>query len=82
MLRPGGRLYFLDSIQLGDRPDYDALLDRFPIAFHEPFYRDFIRADLTRLFEEEGLFVRASERAFFAKLLVLEKPDKSAPVVT
>ena len=32
--------------------------------------------------EEEGLFVRTSERAFFAKLLVLEKPDKSAPVVT
>ena len=82
VLRPGGRLYFLDSMQLGDRPDYDALLDRFPIAFHEPFYRDFIRTDLTRLFEEEGLFVRTSERAFFAKLLVLEKPDKSAPVVT
>jgi len=82
VLRPGGRLYFLDSIQLGDRPDYDALLDRFPIAFHEPFYRDFIRTDLTRLFKEEGLLVRTSERAFFAKLLVLEKPDKSALVVT
>ena len=82
ILRPGGRLYFLDSMQIGDRPDYDALLDRFPVAFHEPYYRDFIRTDLTCLFEEVGLSVKTSNRVFFAKLLVVEKPSKSAPVIT
>jgi ubiquinone/menaquinone biosynthesis C-methylase UbiE len=82
ILRPGGRLYFLDSMQLGDRPDYDALLDRFPIAFHEPYYRDYIRTDLTCLFEEVGLSLKTSGRVFFAKLLVVEKPSRSAPVIT
>ena len=82
VLRPGGRLYFLDSMQLGDQPDYDILLDRFPIAFHEPYYRDFIRTDLTNLFGEAGLSVKASERIFFAKLLIVEKPGKSAPAIT
>jgi hypothetical protein len=69
-------------MQLGDRPDYDALLDRFPIAFHEPYYRDYIRTDLTCLFEEVGLSVKTSDRVFFAKLLVVEKPSRSAPVIT
>jgi len=82
VLKPGGRLFFLDSMQLGDRPDYDTLLDRFPVAFHEPYYRDFIRTDLTRLFEDVGLSVRTSERVFFAKLLVVEKPDRQSATVT
>lgn len=74
VLKPGGHVSFLDSMQLGDRPDFDALLERFPIAFHEPYYHDFIRADLDKLFESAGLSVRTAERAFFAKLVVLEKP--------
>ena len=37
VLKPGGSLLFMDSIQIGDYEPYDALLDRFPIAFHEPY---------------------------------------------
>ena len=69
-------------MQLGDQPDYDVLLDRFPIAFHEPYYRDFIRTDLTYLFNEVGLSLKTSGRMFFAKLLIVEKPGRSAPVIT
>ena len=75
VLKPGGRLFFLDSIQLGDRPDYDDLLERFPAAFHEPYYAEFIRADLPAVFEKAGFAIVSSERVFFAKLIVLEKPD-------
>jgi ubiquinone/menaquinone biosynthesis C-methylase UbiE len=74
VLRPGGQLYFLDSMQLGDQPDYDILLERFPLAFHEPYYLDFIRTDLTHLFKKVGLSVKQSDQKFFAKLLVVEKP--------
>ena len=74
LLKPGGRLFFLDSIQLGDYPAFDTLLSRFPKAFHEPYYDDFIRADLAAMFQAAGLRVVESERAFFSKLLILEKP--------
>src|SRR5205807_8486535 len=31
VLRPGGTLIFVDSLQTGDEPDYDALLTYFPL---------------------------------------------------
>lgn len=74
VLRPGGRLIFMDSIQLGDHAPYDALLDRFPYAFHEPYYRSYIRDDIDGLFHETGLRMKEKERAFFSTLWVLEKP--------
>jgi ubiquinone/menaquinone biosynthesis C-methylase UbiE len=50
VLKPGGRLICVDSLQTGDEPDYDAMLDWFPVAFHEPYYASYLREDLTRLF--------------------------------
>ncbi|MED6309582.1 MAG: class I SAM-dependent methyltransferase, partial [Pseudomonadota bacterium] len=76
VLKPGGRLFFLDSLQIGDRPDYDDLLRRFPVAFHEPYYHDFITSDLVSTFEESGLRILRTQREFFAKLLVVEKPGR------
>jgi ubiquinone/menaquinone biosynthesis C-methylase UbiE len=74
VLKPGGRFVFLDSLQPGDHPPYDGLLRIFPKAFHEPYYRDYGRHDLGRLFESEGLrLVSPSSRAFFSKLIVAEK---------
>lgn len=73
VLKAGGRAVFLDSIQLGDWPDYDALLERFPIAFHEPFYGDYVRQDLRALFASAGFSPVAVERAFFAKAMVLAR---------
>lgn len=74
VLRPGGRLVFMDSIQLGDHPPYDALLDRFPYAFHEPYYRSYIRDDIDALFVKSGVREREKERAFFSTQWVFEKP--------
>jgi ubiquinone/menaquinone biosynthesis C-methylase UbiE len=50
VLKPGGRLIFVDSLQTGDEPDYDAMLDWFPVAFHEPYYASYLREDLGHLF--------------------------------
>jgi ubiquinone/menaquinone biosynthesis C-methylase UbiE len=49
ILKPGGRLILIDSLQTGDEPDYDAMLDWFPIAFHEPYYASYLREDLDQL---------------------------------
>ena len=74
VLKPGGVLIFLDSIQLGDEPGYDGLLEYFPVAFHEPYYADYIRQDLDALFTAAGLTVGRVERAYLSRLMVLAKP--------
>jgi ubiquinone/menaquinone biosynthesis C-methylase UbiE len=79
VLRPGGRLVFVDSFQLGDEPRFDGLLELFPLAYHEPYYADFVRDDLAALFAEAGLRTVHTERAHMSKVLVLAKP---APAIS
>jgi ubiquinone/menaquinone biosynthesis C-methylase UbiE len=75
VLRLGGRLIFLDSLQTGDEPDYDAMLDWFPIAFHEPYYASYLREDLDRLFGPD--FHRMSQiPAYFSKVLSYRRSDR------
>ena len=69
VLRPGGMLMFVDSLQTGDEPDYDAMLDYFPVAFHEPYYASYLREDLDRLWKpgihpgrtRSGVFLEGAE---------------------
>jgi ubiquinone/menaquinone biosynthesis C-methylase UbiE len=74
LLKPGGLLIFLDSLQHGDEPDYDALLDRFPHGFHEPYYASYVHTDLAALFGKVGLAAESSELAYFSKLATFRKP--------
>jgi ubiquinone/menaquinone biosynthesis C-methylase UbiE len=73
VLAPGGRLIVVDSIQLGDRPDYDDMLQGFPKSFHEPFYAEYVAADLAALFAAAGLRLAGQERAFLSKVMVFDK---------
>jgi hypothetical protein len=68
VLRPGGTLILVDSLQIGDEPDYDAMLESFPAGFHEPYYASYLREDLGRLV---GSGFAAAERfpAYFSKVL-------------
>jgi len=76
VLKPGGRLVLVDSIQIGDHPGYDALLDRFPMAFHEPYFSDYIRDDLTALGTSVSLRHHQTQRAFFARVMTFDKPEQ------
>jgi len=73
LLKPGGRFILVDSVQRGDQPDYEGLLNYFPIAFHEPYYADYIGDDLEGLFEGAGFTVLSTEIAYFARVMVMEK---------
>ena len=75
VLRPGGMMVFVDSFQRGDEPKYDGLLELFPLAYHEPYFADFVRDDLVRLFAEAGLETLGAERSYMSKVLTLAKPD-------
>ena len=70
VLRPGGIVVLLDSLQFGDRPGWDGLLDLFPHHFHEPYYADYVRADLPALFGRHGLRPFETRLAYLAKLVV------------
>lgn len=74
VLRPGGRLILVDSLQLGDTPVLDPALLGFPDTFHEPYYRDYLKHDLTALLTEAGLRPGPARPAYLSKILVADKP--------
>ncbi|MBV1693096.1 MAG: methyltransferase domain-containing protein [Hyphomicrobiales bacterium] len=73
VLKPGGTLVFMNSLQLGDRPDYDRILEQFPVRFHEPYYRNYIIDDLDDVFSAAGLEARSHRHAFLSKVMVRQK---------
>lgn len=74
ILKPGGVYVHADTIQYGDDPPLDALLEAFPRAVHEPYYDSYCRTDLDALFGDAGL-TRADggEHAFLTKISVFRK---------
>jgi SAM-dependent methyltransferase len=73
ILKPGGLLVFIDSLQMGDRPGWDGLLEAFPRRFHEPYYRHYAIDDLDALFTEAGLLPQETATAFLSKMMVRRK---------
>jgi ubiquinone/menaquinone biosynthesis C-methylase UbiE len=79
VLKPGGAALFIDSLQLGDAPDYDGLLELFPERFHEPYYRAYLSEDLPAVFGATGLKLEQSRTAFLSKLCVFRKAGNLGP---
>jgi len=69
VLRPGGIFIMIDSLQLGDRQEYDGLLKMFPARFHEPFYGSYISDDLETAFTDVGLMHHDKHLAFLSKVM-------------
>ena len=74
VLKPGGRLIVLDSLQRDDLPDYEGLLQRFPQNYHEPFYASYTREDFPALALDCGLTHVRNVVVFVSKLMVFDKP--------
>jgi ubiquinone/menaquinone biosynthesis C-methylase UbiE len=74
VLKPGGRLVVVDSLQRGDRADYDGLLELFPQNFHEPYYSSYIEEDFGAIAQACGLNHVRDVSAFVAKVMVFDKP--------
>jgi hypothetical protein len=72
-------LVFLDSLQLGDQPDWDGLLESFPHRFHEPYYQGYLSDDLEGMFEAAGLAADLTSTPFLSKLMVRRKAQASRP---
>jgi ubiquinone/menaquinone biosynthesis C-methylase UbiE len=79
VLKPGGRLVLVDSLQPGDRPDYDGLLELFPQSYHEPYYRSYLDEDFAALAAKYGLVHVREVNAFISKVMVFDKrPQRAA----
>ena len=80
VLKPGGKLFFVDSVQIGDGKEngmegaFELALDRFPAFNHEPYYKDYAVTNLVELFEEAGLRHEATATAWVSKTMVFSKP--------
>jgi ubiquinone/menaquinone biosynthesis C-methylase UbiE len=73
VLKPGGRLVFVDSLQRGNRPDYEGLLELFPQNYHEPYYESYTIEDFGALGADCGLVYIRTVNAFVSKVMVFDK---------
>ena len=73
VLKPDGLVVIVDSIQKGDQPSWDGLLDLFPHYFHEPYYAEYANGNLAACAEAAGFKPVASERAFLSKVSAFTK---------
>jgi ubiquinone/menaquinone biosynthesis C-methylase UbiE len=73
VLKPGGMFVLLDSLQMGDRPGWDGLIEAFPERFHEPYYRHYAIDDLDGMLSAAGLEPELTTTPFLSKLMVRRK---------
>jgi len=69
--RRDGLVVIVDSIQRGDQPAWDGLLDLFPHYFHEPYYAEYTSGRLADWAAPAGLAVTGYERAFLSGITAL-----------
>ena len=76
VLKPGGRLVLVDSLQRGDETDYDGLFDLFPQNYHEPYYASYTTEDFGAISRACGLTHIRDVKAFVSKVMVFDKRVK------
>jgi ubiquinone/menaquinone biosynthesis C-methylase UbiE len=77
VLKPGGRLVLVDSLQRGDEPDYEGLLELFPQNYHEPYYASYTTEDFGAIARARGLTHIRDVKAFVSKVMVFDKLEAS-----
>jgi ubiquinone/menaquinone biosynthesis C-methylase UbiE len=73
VLKRGGRLVVVDSLQFGDEPDYDGMLELFPQNYHEPYYASYLKEDFGAIAGACGLTHIRDVKAFVSKVMVFDK---------
>ena len=73
VLKPGGRLVIIDSLQRRDVPDYEGLLERFPQNYHEPYFESYLDEDFAAIAKAHGLAHIRDVNVFVSKVMVFDK---------
>ncbi len=77
VLKAGGFFGFVDSLQTGDKKLFDPLLEHFPKAFHEPFYRDYISSPMEALMKKQGFSQVRRGTGFSSKVCTAQASKRS-----
>lgn len=72
VLKPGGKLFFVDSAQSGEVP-FERVLKGFTISAHEPYYLDYTQMDLPAAMSEAGFTVDESGVHWVSKHITATK---------
>ncbi len=70
VLRPGGRFIVCDSAQRVDGAGIISHLDAFPRLYHEPYFKGYMKDDLSEVLSECGLTVESVETHMVSKVVV------------
>lgn len=74
VLQPQGTLVICDSMQKDDSPEFDVIMDNFPVLFHEPYYRHYATDNLETRLEKAGFTNIEVENHFVSKYWIATKP--------
>jgi ubiquinone/menaquinone biosynthesis C-methylase UbiE len=75
VLKPGGIVVLCDSMQMADSPELAELMEAFPKAFHEPYYRDYTQDDLVARLEQVGCEVFRQETHHLSHYWIARKRE-------
>jgi ubiquinone/menaquinone biosynthesis C-methylase UbiE len=75
VVKPGGVYIHLDTLQLGDTPQFDGLLEAFPHLFHEPYYGTYAKTPLAGLFGKAGFNMIGQTVGFLTKVTAFRRAD-------
>jgi ubiquinone/menaquinone biosynthesis C-methylase UbiE len=78
VLKAGGFHGLVDSLQLGDTPQFDEALELFPQNFHEPFYKNYIQNPIQTDLSEAGVTLTNVSNGFFSKCVSGQKSESLA----
>lgn len=73
VVRPGGFVGWVDSLQLGDVPEMDIHLQRFPLRYHEPFYRNYVETSMMPTVEKLKWADITTRTGFLSKCVSAQK---------
>lgn len=71
--RPGGTFIICDSIQAIDSPELEPMMKNFQTLFHEPFYNNYIRDDISARLNDAGFKLVEVQTHFASKYWIAQK---------
>ena len=73
--KPGGIFVICDSMQKGDYPAFETIMDNFPVRFHEPYYKHYTTDNLVERLEKAGFDNIKTQNHFASKYWIARKPE-------
>lgn len=75
VVKKGGYVGMVDSLQMDDTPELNFGLEIFPKEFHEPFFKNYANTSMEEKFKSTGYKNIVTKTGFVSKLVSAHKPE-------